>query len=96
LALGLRGADLTVPGLSARSVEVFAWLRWPLERRSPGALALSSGLSGLRRQRAEAAAALARKLAETAARSGGTLREGIDRQLDEEEARAELAAVGCP
>ncbi len=98
LAVGLRGGELALPGLAARSVEVFAWVRWPLERRRAGALSQLGALASRRQQLAEDAAARARALQQIRLRPRSTeLRAQIDDQLDEEEARAGLAAIGgCP
>jgi len=97
LALGVRASELALPGLAARSVEVFAWVRWPLERRPAGGLSQLGALAERRQARAEEAAARARALEHIRRRPpGADLRAQIDDQLDEEEARAELAALGCP
>jgi hypothetical protein len=97
LALGVGGAQVAVPGLAARSLEVFAWVRWPLERRPSGGLSQLGSLSDRRQQLAEEAAARARALAQIRSRPRGAgVRAQIDDRLDEEEARAELAALGCP
>jgi hypothetical protein len=97
LALGVRGSELALTGLAARSIEVFAWVRWPLERRIANGLSQLGALAQRRQERAEEAAARARALEQIRRRPRGVdLRAQIDDQLDEEEARAELAAMGCP
>jgi hypothetical protein len=97
LALGVRASELQLPGLAARSIEVFAWVRWPLERRPAGGLSQLGALAQRRQDLAEEAAARARALQQIRRRPrGADPRSQIDDQLDEEEARAELAAVGCP
>ena len=88
---------MAVPGLAARSIEVFAWVRFPLARRGLIGTAALGALSE-RRQRLAEEAAVAEKGAgaDPRAAHGGDLRTQLDDLVDEEEARAELAALGCP
>lgn len=89
LSVGARGVQLAVPGLYARSIEVFAWVRWPTERRR--LLPESSRLAARREQLAALAAERLRKRNEIAARpKAATLRGEIDDLLDLEEADAQL------
>jgi hypothetical protein len=89
LAVGARGVEVAVPGLYARSIEVFAWIRWPTERRR---LSLESGrLAARREQLAVEAAERIRKRNEIAARpKAASMRGQIDDLLDLEEADALL------
>jgi hypothetical protein len=97
LAVGVRGTDVAVPGLAARSIEVFAWVRFPLARRGLTGTATLGALSERRQRLAEEAASRKKALAQIRARPhGGELRTQLDDLVDEEEARAELAALGCP
>jgi hypothetical protein len=97
LGVGLRSDERIGPGVTARAVEVFAWLRWPLSGR--GSVDLGP-LSARRQQLAADTAERATRLTRIRMRPrANTLRGRIDDTLDAEEARAGLAALGaeeCP
>jgi hypothetical protein len=99
LAVGVRAVEGAVPGMTVRSLEVFAWVRWPLGGQRVRGLGDLGPLSARRQSLAEAAAARARALATVEARApSDDLRERIDDQLDREQATAELDALtgeGC-
>jgi len=87
---------VSVPGLSARSIEVFAWVRWPLERRATRGLGDLGPLSARREALAEQAALRAGELARLRARPAATTqRDRVEAELDQEEACAELMALGA-
>jgi hypothetical protein len=100
LVLGARTVALGMPGLAARSLEVFAWIRWPLERQRSRGLGETGPLATRRRELAEEAGRRARVVLERRARPrSGELRRDLDDELDRQEACAELAALDgevCP
>jgi hypothetical protein len=96
LSVGARTLRVDVPGLAARSFEVFAWVRWPLERRATRGLGDLGPLTTRRQLLAEQAAARAAELARLRARpAGASLRDRVDSELDQDEACAELMALGA-
>ncbi len=96
LAMGARTVELSAPGLAARSLEVFAWVRWPLERRRTRGLGDPGPLAARRQELAERAAERLKALAELERRARPTgMRDQVDDELDREELCAELSALGA-
>jgi hypothetical protein len=96
ISVGARTLQVGVPGFAAWSIEVFAWVRWPLERRATRGIGDLGPLSMRRQALAEQAAARAFELARLRARPDAkSLRENLDREIDQDEACAELMALGA-
>ena len=97
LGIGLRSDERIGPGVTARALEVFAWVGFPLESRPTAGLGT---LSVRRQQLAHEVADRARRLHRIQARPRAAgWRARLDDALDAEELRAQLAALGaedCP